>query len=193
MKKLVIFASGNGSNAQCVIDYFNKKKSAQTSLILSNNPKAVVLQRAKKANIPAFSFNRAAFYHSNQILNLLKTTNPDLIILAGFLWLFPKNIIDLFPKKIINIHPALLPDFSGKGMYGIHVHKAVCTFAKAHTAPVFSGISVHYVTPEYDEGTIIFQEKVKVALDETPESLAKKVQALEHKHLPKVIEELLNS
>ena len=188
----MIFASGNGSNAQRIIDYFKDNQDVQVALILTNNPKAYVLNHAKKANISAFSFNHTAFYDMDHVLNLVNIAQADLIILAGFLWLFPKKILDLYPKKVINIHPALLPNFGGKGMYGMHVHKAVCDFAKAQKEQFFSGITIHYVTPEYDKGAILFQAKVEVVSGETPESLAKKVRALEHEHFPKVIERLLN-
>jgi len=192
MKRIAIFASGNGTNAQRIIDHFKGRKDAEVVLILSNKKQAKVLERAKEASIPALSFNRPALYDSDIILNILEDIQPDLIVLAGFLWLFPDKIINLFPNKVINIHPALLPQFGGKGMYGMHVHRAVCAFAKAQKETVYSGISIHYVTSKYDEGALIFQAKIPVSANETPETLAKKIHLLEHEHFPEVIERLLN-
>ena len=192
MKRIVIFASGNGTNAQRIIDYFKDRNDVEVVQILSNNPTARVLDRARLLAVPALSFNRAALYTSDTILQLLKASDPHLIVLAGFLWLFPENIIAAFPGKVINIHPALLPQFGGKGMYGMNVHKAVCAFAKAQEDTIYSGITIHYVTSRYDEGAIIFQEKIEVAQDETPESLAQKIHWLEYVHFPKVIDRILN-
>jgi len=191
MKRIVIFASGNGTNAQRIIDYFQDRTDTQVVQILSNNKNAKVLERAKAASVAAFSFNKIAFYKQDHVLHLLQGVAPDLIVLAGFLWLFPKKIIQAFPNKVINIHPALLPQFGGKGMYGKYVHEAVCAFAKAQKDPVSSGITIHYVTPEYDEGAIIFQATVLVSPEETPESLAEKIHKLEHQHFPIVIDKLL--
>lgn len=194
MKRIVIFASGNGTNAQRVIDHFKGRTDAQVVQVLSNNKSAKVLERANTSNISAISFNRTAFYKTDHILNLLKTTQPDLIVLAGFLWLFPEDIIRAFPDSVINIHPALLPDFGGKGMYGKYVHEAVYAFAKAHPKQkTYTGITIHKVTPEYDKGEFLFQAKVEVTPEDTPESIAQKVHALEHEHFPKVIEKFLNS
>ena len=191
MKRIVIFASGNGTNAQRIIDYFQGRTDTQVVQILSNNKDAKVLERAKAASVAAFSFNKIALYNRDDVLHLVKSAKPDLIVLAGFLWLFPKKIIEAFPNKIINIHPALLPQFGGKGMYGKYVHEAVCAFAKAQNEAVLSGITIHYVTPEYDKGAIIFQATVPVAPEETPESLAKKIHTLEQQHFPIVIDTLL--
>ena len=124
MKRIVIFASGNGTNAQRIINHFKSRTDAEVVQVLSNNKSAKVLERANTSDISAFSFNKTAFYKTDQVLDLLKATKPDLIVLAGFLWLFPEKIINLFPNQVINIHPALLPDFGGKGMYGKHVHEA---------------------------------------------------------------------
>jgi len=159
--------------------------------ILSNNKNAKVLERAKAASVAAFSFNKTALYERDDVLHLVEGANPDLIVLAGFLWLFPKKIIQAFPNKIINIHPALLPQFGGKGMYGKYVHEAVCAFAKAQNEPVSSGITIHYVSAEYDEGAIIFQATVPVEPKETPESLAEKIHKLEYQHFPIIIDKLL--
>ncbi len=194
----MIFASGNGTNAQHIIEFFQDRTDAQVVQVLSNNPRAKVLQRASDLSVSALSFNRQSFYKSDDVLQILKHSKPDVIVLAGFLWLFPEDIIREFPAQIINIHPALLPDFGGKGMYGKHVHNAVYAFAKAkyknNTAePIYTGITIHLVTPEYDKGMILFQEKVIVSPEDTPETIAEKVQALEHAHFPKVIAQFLKT
>ena len=197
MKRIVIFASGNGTNAQRIIEYFQDRTDAQVVQVLTNNPRAKVLERARDRNVSALSFNRESFYKTDDVLNLLKATRPDVIVLAGFLWLFPKKIISAFPEQVINIHPALLPDFGGKGMYGTHVHDAVYAFAKAehHKNPskkVYTGITIHKVTPEYDKGDFLFQGKVEVTESDTPETIAGKVHKLEYAHFPEVIEKFLN-
>lgn len=193
MKRIVIFASGNGTNAQRIIDHFKGSTDAQVVQVLSNNKGAKVLERANSSKISAISFNRTALYKTDDILHLLQATRPDLIVLAGFLWLFPEKIINHYPDQIINIHPALLPDFGGKGMYGMHVHEAVYAFAKAHKGEkTYTGITIHKVTPEYDKGEYLFQEKVEVTTTDTPETIAQKVHELEYKHFPLVIEKVLN-
>jgi len=186
MKRIVIFASGSGSNAQQITEFFQDRKDAQVVQILSNKNTAKVLERANNLKISAFSFNRSAFYDTDQVLNLIKSTQPDLIVLAGFLWLFPQNIIEAYPGKIINIHPALLPAYGGKGMYGANVHKAVVAAGEKE-----SGITIHEVTSEYDKGTILFQAKTQLEPDETPDSLAAKIHELEYEHFPRVIAEIL--
>ena len=186
MKRIVIFASGSGSNAQQITEFFQDRKDAQVVQILSNKNTAKVLERANNLKISAFSFNRSAFYDTDQVLNLVKSTQPDLIVLAGFLWLFPQNIIEAYPGKIINIHPALLPAYGGKGMYGANVHKAVVAAGEKE-----SGITIHEVTSEYDKGTILFQAKTQLESDETPDSLAAKIHELEYEHFPRVISEIL--
>ena len=194
MKRIVIFASGNGSNAQRIIEYFRDRTDARVVQVLSNNKNAKVLERAKSLEVSAFSFNRMALYDTDDVLHLLKATRPDLIVLAGFLWLFPKKIIHHFPDNIINIHPALLPQFGGKGMYGKYVHEAVSAFAKAHPEQTtYTGITIHKVTPEYDKGDIIFQEKTVVTPADTPESIAAKVHQLEYEYFPAVIADYLAS
>ncbi|WP_298323276.1 phosphoribosylglycinamide formyltransferase [uncultured Dokdonia sp.] len=196
MKRIVIFASGNGTNAQRIIEFFQDRTDAQVVQVLSNNPRAKVLQRASALDVAAFSFNRKAFYKSDDVLHLLKAARPDVIILAGFLWLFPEKIISAFPDKVINIHPALLPDFGGKGMYGMNVHEAVYAFAKAQhdknpSQKIYTGITIHKVTPEYDKGDFLFQAKVEVTQEDTPEAIAEKIHQLEHAHFPEVIAEFL--
>ena len=191
MKRIVIFASGNGTNAQRIINHFKGSTDAQVVQVLSNNKNAKVLERANSHKISAISFNRTALYETNHVLGLLQVIQPDLIVLAGFLWLFPEKIINLYPNQIINIHPALLPNFGGKGMYGKYVHEAVYAFAKANKEKTYTGITIHKVTPEYDKGTFLFQEKVEVTQEDTPETIAQKVHQLEHEYFPVVIERLL--
>lgn len=186
MKKIIIFASGSGSNAEQIITYFKDNKNVEVGLILSNNPKAGVLERAKKLQVPSIVFDRQAFYHSEIVLDILRNQKPDLIVLAGFLWKFPENIIDKFPNKIINIHPALLPKYGGKGMYGSFVHQAVIENKETK-----SGITIHYVNENYDEGAIIFQTETEVTKSDTTDSLAQKIHQLEYNHFPKIIASLL--
>lgn len=194
MKRIVIFASGNGTNAQRIVDHFRGRTDTKVVQVLSNNKNAKVLERASANNISAVCFNKVAFYKTDHILNLLQSTQPDIIVLAGFLWLFPEKIINAFPNKVINIHPALLPDFGGKGMYGRHVHEAVYAFAKAHSEQKnYTGITIHKVTPEYDKGAHLFQAKVEVTPADTPKTIAEKVHTLEREHFPIVIEKLLKA
>lgn len=186
MKRVVIFASGSGTNAENIINYFQGSSTVDIPLILSNNPKAQVLERAKNLNVAAICFNKKAFSNSGIVLNLLQNLNPDLIVLAGFLWKIPDELVTEFPNKIINIHPALLPKFGGKGMYGHFVHEAVVKNKETE-----SGITIHYVNEHYDEGAIIFQATCPVQAQDTPLDVDAKVRQLEMKHFPKVIESLL--
>lgn len=188
MYNIAIFASGSGTNAQKIIEYFESNKDVNISLVLSNKPQAKVLERAKKFDIPSVIFDRNAFYESDEIIRKLQKSDIDLIILAGFLWLVPKSLIEAFPQRIINIHPALLPKYGGKGMYGSNVHKAVFEAKEKE-----SGITIHYVNEEFDEGKIIFQEACPLTEKDTPQSIAEKVQVLEHKYFPKVVENLLET
>ena len=187
MKKIVVFASGSGSNAERITTYFSEKGSAQVSLILCNNLQAGVLERAKRLDIPSLVFNRQAFYKTNVVLDVLKTQQPDLIVLAGFLWKVPENLITAYPNRILNIHPSLLPKYGGKGMYGAHVHQAVIDNRETE-----SGITIHYVNEHYDEGNIIFQAKTEVLPTDTPDTLAEKIHQLEYQHFPEVISKLVN-
>ena len=187
MKRLVIFASGSGSNAENLIRFFQDREDAKVVLVLTNNPHAKVLERCKKLKVSALSFNKMAFTGSKNVLDLLKSNNTDLIILAGFLWKFPEAILDEFPNKVINIHPALLPKYGGKGMYGKYVHEAVVAHKEAE-----SGITIHYVNEHYDEGAIIFQAKCDVDPSDTAEDVAAKVHDLEMKHFPEVVEHIVN-
>ena len=187
-KKIVVFASGSGSNAENIIRYFKNSRTAEVVSVLSNKPSAKVLDRAQKLNVTALYFDRTAFYNSNDVLHILEDTNPDLIVLAGFLWLFPSFILEKFPNKVINLHPALLPKFGGKGMFGNNVHKAVLENKEKET-----GITIHYVNEKYDDGQIIFQKSFPISSEETLSSLTEKIHELEHRHFPKVIENLLES
>jgi phosphoribosylglycinamide formyltransferase-1 len=186
MKRIVIFASGSGTNAENIIQYFKIKNNAEIVMILANKKDALVLDRANNHKISSLYFNKTAFYETKHILNLMLSVKPDLIVLAGFLWKFPENIINMFPDKIINIHPALLPKYGGKGMYGMHIHTAIVQNKESET-----GITIHYVNEHYDEGNIIFQAKTKVLPSDSAEDIAKKVHKLEYKHFPKIIEQLL--
>ncbi len=187
MKRIVIFASGSGSNAENLIKFFHSSANASVIQVLTNNPHAKVLDRCKKLNVSALSFNRTAFSKSQDVLNLLKSTQPDLIVLAGFLWKFPEFILKAFPDKVINIHPALLPNYGGKGMYGMHVHEAVVENKETET-----GITIHYVNENYDEGAVIFQAKCNVIPTDSAEDVAGKIHLLEMEHFPKVVDTLLN-
>lgn len=186
MNNIVLFASGSGTNVENIVNFFKNDQDTQISMILTNNPKAYVIQRAEKLGIPVRVFNRDDFYKNNTIIDLLKKIKPDLIVLAGFLWLIPENMIKAFPDKIINIHPALLPKYGGKGMYGSKVHEAVVANKEKE-----SGITIHYVNERYDEGNIIFQAKCEVLPTDTPDDVANKVHGLEYKHFPRVIARLL--
>jgi phosphoribosylglycinamide formyltransferase 1 len=184
-KRIAIFASGSGSNAQKIMEHFKRSNDVEVALILTNNPEAYVLQRADNFEIPSHIFDKKEFYHSEYIVTLLKNLNIDLIVLAGFLWLIPENLLSAFPNKIINIHPALLPKYGGKGMYGDHVHRAVLNASELE-----SGITIHFVNSEFDEGEIIHQSKFKIEKGDDLEMVKFKVQQLEHLHFPKVIESL---
>ena len=184
---LVIFASGNGSNALKIIDYGQTNNCFTVKALFSNNKNAPVLQKAREKEIEVIAFSKDEFYHSNKIKDQLNQVAPDLIVLAGFMWIFPKFILNQFPGKVINIHPALLPKYGGKGMYGNNVHKAVLANQEKQT-----GITIHYVNENYDEGQIIAQYETNINQQETLESLKKKIQKLEHHYYPRVIHQLVN-
>lgn len=186
MRNIAIFASGSGTNAENIIRYFSTKKSAKVSLVLSNKRQALVFKRAESLNIPAVFFDHSEFYENGGVSGYLETYKIDFIVLAGFLWLVPEEIIEKYHGRIINIHPALLPSYGGKGMYGETVHKSVIANHEKE-----SGITIHYVNNRYDKGDIIFQARCKVETWDTPASLAEKIHALEYKHFPRVIEELV--
>ncbi len=185
-KKIAIFASGTGSNSQKIIDHFKHSGEVEIACILYNKPTAGVKRIAEEENIPAIFLEKKAFFESDQYLTLLKELEIDLVVLAGFLWKVPDSFIHAFPGAIINIHPALLPDYGGKGMYGSIVHEAVIRNQEA-----FSGITIHFVDQHYDNGDIIFQAKCPVLKDDTPETLARRIHLLEHANYPVVIETLL--
>ncbi len=184
VKKIALFASGSGTNVQNIIEYFIDNENIEVDSVWCNNPKAYVLERASKMNIDTFVFNKLQFYQGNEVLNGLKKRGIDLIVLAGFLWLIPDNLVKDF--TIINIHPALLPQYGGRGMYGMNVHKAV-----VENKDEESGITIHYVNEKYDEGKIIFQAKCGLEPTDTPELVAKKVHELEYKYFPKIIEQVV--
>ncbi len=186
MRNIAILASGNGTNAENIINYFSTRNTAKVSLVLSNNRQAMVLKRAEAHNIRTVFFERKEFYVTGKVLRYLALYKIDFIVLAGFIWLVPENIIELYPGRIINIHPALLPAHGGKGMYGDAVHKSVIADHDKQ-----SGITIHYVNKQYDTGDIIFQERCKVDPKDTHDTLAKKIHALEYEHYPRIIEDLV--
>lgn len=185
MKKIVLFASGSGTNAENIIKFFETKDTGTVVSVFTNNPNAKVIERAKKHQVPVEIFAKAELFE-NKILQILKGFQPDLIVLAGFLLKLPESIIEAYPNKIINIHPALLPKYGGKGMYGMNVHKAVVENEEKET-----GITIHYVNENYDEGNIIFQKKVTVLITDTPEIVAEKIHELEQQYFPTIVEEVL--
>jgi phosphoribosylglycinamide formyltransferase-1 len=184
--RLAVFASGSGSNAQRLAEYFAGSGIAEVSVIYCNNPDAFVLERARLLGIPAVLIKRDSFYNDISVLDDLKSREIDWVILAGFLWLVPDYILKAFPKRIINIHPALLPAYGGKGMYGMKVHQAVIAARESE-----SGITIHYVNEKYDEGDIVFQAKCTIEKEDTPEMLAAKIHELEFEHFPRLIEKLI--
>jgi phosphoribosylglycinamide formyltransferase-1 len=188
MRNIAIFASGSGSNAQNIAEYFLNDPEIRVSLILANKPDAYVLERAKKLGIDSVVFTRNDFYESDFVIKVLLKRQIDFIVLAGFLWFVPDYLLKAFPKRIINIHPALLPKHGGKGMYGDRVHQAVIQSGDA-----FTGITIHYVNDHYDEGEIIFQDSFDVLPEDTAETIAQKVHQLEYKHCPRVIGEVVRS
>jgi phosphoribosylglycinamide formyltransferase 1 len=184
--RIAIFASGNGSNAQRIADYFKETEILEIASIYCNNPTAFVIERSRNMGIPCFLFNRDTFRDSKNVLLDLQKLEVDWIILAGFLWLVPDYLINAFPDRIINIHPALLPKYGGKGMYGDKVHQAVIDARETE-----SGITIHYVNNHYDEGKIIFQAKCPVMKDDSPSDLAARIHKLEYQYYPKVISDLI--
>ncbi len=182
MIKIAIFASGSGSNAEQIIEYFSSNDEVEVSLILTNNPAAGVIERGQRLNIPTLIFNKKLFSKTNKIVEILQSQEIDWVILAGFLWLVPSNLTRAFENRMINIHPALLPKYGGKGMWGHHVHEAVVANKEKET-----GITIHYVNEHYDEGKVIFQAKCEVTENDTPESVAAKIHELEYQYFPEVI------
>lgn len=186
MKRIAILASGSGSNAQKIIEYFQGNVGIEVSIILTNNPDAFVIERADNFEVPAVIITKNDFYDTDKTLEQLKKININLIVLAGFLWLIPPKFMGSFPNQIINIHPALLPKYGGKGMYGMNVHTSV-----HRNRDEESGMTIHYVNENYDEGKIIYQAKCKIDPADTPETIFYKVRNLEHLHYPKIIEKIL--
>lgn len=187
MSNIAIFASGNGTNAEKIITHFKNHPKHQVTLVCSNKKNAGVLDKAKNHNIQTFIFNRKDLYESDKVLETLKEYHANFIVLAGFLWLMPDNITKTYNRRIINIHPALLPKYGGKGMYGMNVHRAVL---EANDKK--SGITIHWVNEKYDDGDIIFQATCDITPEDTDISLAGKVHQLEYRHFPVIIEQLLN-
>ena len=186
MKNIAILASGSGTNAENIIKYFSNRMSAKVTFVLSNKREALVLKRSTALNVESAFFDRNDFYASPKVLEMIVSRNIDFIVLAGFLWLVPENILKAYKGRIINIHPALLPSYGGRGMYGEKVHSAVIANRDKE-----SGITIHYVNEKYDEGDIIFQARCNIETTDTPETLAKKIHSLEYRHFPVVIEELI--
>ena len=186
MTRIAIFASGSGSNAQNIHNYFKGNSDVSISLILANKADAYVLERAKNMDIPSFVISNKELQNTTIVLEKLKQFDIDFIVLAGFLLKVPSNLISAYPNKIVNIHPALLPKFGGKGMYGMHVHQAVVDNKEKET-----GITIHFVNENYDEGQIIFQDKFDVGENDTADDVASKIHELEYKHFPRVIGEVV--
>ncbi len=186
MRNIAIFASGSGTNAENLVHFFRTSPFGQVSLVLTNRPDAGVIQRAQTLDTECVVFNRRQFYDTNEVVDLLVERGIEFIILAGFLWLVPDKLLELYDNKIVNIHPALLPKYGGRGMYGHFVHEAVIANAEKE-----SGITIHYVNSKYDEGDVILQARCKVDIDDTPDSLASKIHTLEYEHFPKAVEALL--
>jgi phosphoribosylglycinamide formyltransferase 1 len=187
MTRIAIFASGAGSNAAKIIEYFKDHQKTGITLVACNNPSAGVLQIAARENIPTLIIEKEQFFRGDGYVPFLKNKQIDFIVLAGFLWKIPSTILAAYPNSIINIHPALLPKYGGKGMYGLNVHSAVL-----NAGDKVSGITVHYVDEQYDNGDIIFQDKCEVLPSDTPESLAEKIHRLEHQHFPRVIDQVVS-
>ncbi|MGP1514344.1 MAG: phosphoribosylglycinamide formyltransferase [Bacteroidales bacterium] len=186
MKKLALFASGNGTNVQQISEYFNGHNEIKVDCIVVNKKGIYVIERARNLGIDCFYFDRKDFYCTDKVLELMKERNIDYIILAGFLWLVPQNLLKFYDHRIINIHPALLPNYGGKGMYGCHVHNAVIEAKEKE-----SGITIHYINEKYDSGDIIFQAKCNILPSDTPEDLAKSIHTLEKTFFPQIIEKVI--
>jgi len=187
-KKIAVFASGSGSNAQKIMEYFRHHPTIEVAIVLTNNPDAYVLQRADNFEIPTHVFDRRAFYETSEVVSILQNLEVDVLVLAGFLWLVPASLLHAFPERILNIHPALLPAYGGKGMYGDRVHLSVKEAGETET-----GITIHRVNERFDEGEIVFQSRVRIQPDDTLDIIRFKVQQLEHTHYPKVIEQFIRN
>lgn len=187
MKKIAILASGSGTNAENIIKYFQDSPHGKVTMVLSNNPDAYVLERARKLDVPSRTFTREQL-RNGEVLSWLKKEDTELVVLAGFLWLIPGELVEAFSGRMVNIHPALLPKYGGKGMYGERVHEAVCASGDTE-----SGITIHLVNEKYDEGDILLQAHCAVEPDDSPAAIAEKVHALEYQYYPKVIESMLKN
>lgn len=185
MKKIAILASGEGTNAERIIRYFSEKRTAEVALVITNKTQAGVLKRTEKLNVPSLIITAREFA-DGEALKALHRYNIDFIVLAGFLLKVPDTILHDYPNKIVNIHPALLPKFGGKGMYGARVHEAVIAAGEKE-----SGITIHYIDAHYDEGNTIFQATCPVLPDDTPDTLAARVHQLEYKYFPQIIEAVI--
>jgi phosphoribosylglycinamide formyltransferase-1 len=185
-KRIAIFASGSGSNAQKLMEHFKRSNEIEISLVLTNNADAYVLQRADNFEIPTHIFDKNEFYKTDEIIDLLKNLEIDFVVLAGFLWLIPKNLIHAYPGRIVNIHPAILPKFGGKGMYGDHVHNAVMAAGETE-----GGITIHYVNENYDDGEYIYQARYRIDKNDNLEMVKFKGQQLEHQHYPRIVETIV--
>jgi phosphoribosylglycinamide formyltransferase-1 len=188
MNNIAIFASGSGTNAQRIMEHFSQKTGAKVRVLLTNRKTAGVIERTKLFGVPVKVFDREEFYSSNTVVEYLKKNEINWVVLAGFLWLIPQNLLDFYPRRIINIHPALLPKYGGKGMYGMNVHKAVIEAAENQ-----SGITIHYIDGEYDRGDTIFQAECPVYPDDTPETLAARVHELEYRWFPEILEKTIEN
>ncbi len=186
--RLAILGSGNGTNAQQISEYFAGRTDVEIACIIYNKRDAYIAQRAKNLGIEARYFGRADFYDNGNVLQYLQSKHIDWVILAGFLWLVPENMLAAYPDRIINIHPALLPAYGGKGMYGHHVHEAVVANHEHE-----SGITIHIVDNHYDRGTTLFQARCSVTPEDTPDTLAAKIHLLEKEHFPRVIDETIKA
>ena len=188
LKKIILFASGSGSNVEKICEHFEKEKNVSIELLICNNPNAKVLKKTRSHSVQSLVLDHESFYNSSILKKKILKINPNLIVLAGFLWKIPKDLVEIFPNKIINVHPALLPKFGGKGMYGMNIHNAVIQKKEKK-----SGITIHYVNKSYDEGEIIFQKAINIKNNETSEELASRILKLEHEFLPKIIRQTLEN
>ena len=188
MHRIAIFASGSGTNAERIMQHFAEQPDIMVSLVLSNKKEAPVLEKARKAGVETRSFGRDEFYDCNRILEVLQDRKIDFVVLAGFMWLVPEYLIKAYSDRIINIHPALLPKFGGKGMYGMNVHRAVKKAGETE-----SGITIHLVNEEYDKGRVLFQAACKIEENDTPESIAAKIHSLEYANFPFQIEQFISA
>lgn len=186
MKHIAVFASGTGTNAEKIMQHFEQHEEISVSLIISNKTNAPVLSKAVAFGVPTLLIDRHSFYQTHDILETLKRYGIDFIVLAGFLWLLPPYLVQAYAHRMVNLHPALLPRYGGKGMYGMHVHRAVCEAKENQT-----GMTIHYVNEQYDDGDIVFQATCPLQRGDTPEGIADKVRVLEHRYFPKVIEQLV--